>query len=74
MNEIYVRRVKLKGKVTELVALDANGDYNIYISEAVDDVRAMKAYQHACKHIQHGDFEKLDVQAIEKDAHKEGII
>lgn len=51
-----------------MVTPDAESGYTIYIDCRLSDSKKIEAYRHALKHC-HGDFERADVGAIEKNAH-----
>ena len=55
--------------VSEQVIQNADGTYTIFINSRLSTASQLKAYQHAMKHIQDGDFEKSNVQEIEYKAH-----
>lgn len=69
MDDIYVYIVRLPYGIKEAVT-PCFGGYTIYISEDLSMQGRHRAYQHALKHIQNGDFDKINVQAIEAEAHK----
>lgn len=71
MDDIYVYRVKLPGKVKECV-LPCRDGYTIYIDETLDDAQALSAYRHALSHIHRRDcdFDCSSVQKIEFETHK----
>lgn len=43
--------------------------YTIYINAHLSQEGRQRAYIHALRHIENGDFEKENVQSIEADAH-----
>lgn len=45
--------------------------FTVYINSSLSQEERERAYMHALQHIEHGDFDKQDVQAIETEAHKE---
>lgn len=67
--EIYVYAVPLPGRVRETVSYNADGSHTILIREDLSREEQLKAYAHAKRHIENNDFEKENVQEIEKDAH-----
>ena len=69
MDDIYVYTVKLPPNVYEMV-VPCVGGYTIYLSEQLDESRRLAAYNHALEHIRNYDFEKSDVQSIEREAHE----
>jgi hypothetical protein len=70
MDDIFVYFVPLPNKVHEAVT-PCFGGYTIYINNKLDEESSIKAYNHALKHINNNDFEKNDVQQIEREAHYE---
>ena len=68
MDDIYVFVVHLPYGIKEAVS-PCFGGYSVYISEDLSMQGRHRAYQHALKHIRNGDFEKLNVQQIESEAH-----
>jgi len=56
-------------KSREAVCQNEDGSYTILINSRMDRASQIKAYDHAMAHIRGRDFYKLDVQAIEKEAH-----
>lgn len=69
MDEIYIYITELPDKMNEAVLPCCDG-YTIYINEKLDAVRRQEAYEHAMHHIRNNDFEKENVQEIERDAHR----
>ena len=72
MDDIYVYTVNLPRNVDEVVT-PCLGGYTIYLSARLDERHRLKAYRHALHHIARGDFEKDNVQVIEKEVRKCGI-
>ena len=60
-----------KGK--EMVMPNEDGSYTILINAKLSYTGQLKAYEHAMKHIEAGDFQANDVQTIEYYAHKSTI-
>ena len=54
----------------EMVVQNEDGSYTVLINAKLSQDGQIKAYQHALKHIDNGDFEKTDVQTIELQAHE----
>ena len=69
-DEIYVRIVDLHSSVPEEVVVNEDGTYSIFLNARYSYERQRESYRHACRHIERCDFEKTDVQEIEKEAHK----
>ena len=66
MDEIYHYVAKLPNGVSEVVMPCYDG-YTIYTADRLGTFEAKEAYRHALKHITRVDFEKTDVQQIERD-------
>lgn len=56
-------------KVNEIVTENEDGSYTIFVNSNLCESKRLKAIRHAFNHINGRDFEKVDVQEIEKDAH-----
>lgn len=71
----YIYLIPLPPGINEAV-LSCVGGYTIYINEKLDEAGRLKAYQHAMRHINNGDFEigfSGDVDLAEVKAHKTGV-
>lgn len=68
MDNIYVYFVSLPAGVTEMVTPCADG-VTIYIEITLDREQRIEAYNHAMTHVLENDFQKTDVQEIERIAH-----
>lgn len=53
----------------EMVVLNEDGSYTVFINTRLNYEQQMKAYLHAMKHITGDDFQKYNVQEIECSAH-----
>ena len=58
MNENIIRKIKLPMSVRAFTIPDPQGDYNIYINEALSDEQQYESLCHEEKHIENGDFYK----------------
>lgn len=67
----YVYTIPLPGKFKEAVSCNEDGSYTILIRDDLPREEQLKAYAHALRHITGNDFEKENVQEIEKAAHEE---
>lgn len=54
----------------EMIVKNEDGSYTILINAKLSAQGQLLAYEHALKHIRNNDFEKSNVQEIEKAAHK----
>ena len=69
MDDIFVYLVDdMPPGVREMITPCADG-YTVYISSALSYESRLAAYTHALTHIRNGDFDKTDVQEIEREAH-----
>lgn len=71
-NEVYVELVDF-GDIpgSEVVTANDDGSYTILLNARYSYERQVEACIHACRHIERCDFERMEVQEIEKDAHKQ---
>ncbi len=66
MNAIFVREMKMPLTIRAYTVPDANGDFNIYLNEALSEEAKKKSLEHEKKHITRNDFSsKLSVKFIE---------
>lgn len=56
MKEIVVRMMRLPPHVRAFTVLDAQGDYNVYINEAMSHEQRLRSFAHEKRHIENGDF------------------
>ncbi len=55
---ILVREIKMPLTIRAFTVPDANGDFNIYINEALSDAAKKKSLEHEKSHISRNDFQK----------------
>lgn len=67
---MLVRLMDLPPRIKGFV-VRRNGEYVIVLNSRLNREQNMKTYLHEKKHIENGDFEKLNVDEIERDAHNE---
>lgn len=67
----YIYQVDLKGKAKAMAMPCADGT-TIYIDINLSDNEKLEALRHEEEHIAGDDFQKADVQEIEKRRHKDG--
>ena len=58
MKEIVVRLMPLPMHVRAFTIMDAQGDYNIYINDAMSAEQRRRSFAHEKQHIENGDFSK----------------
>lgn len=68
MDKIFTFITDLPDGINEMVTPCFEG-FTVYIDSRLDEAGRLKAFQHAIEHIARGDFEKEDVQTIEKEVH-----
>ena len=56
MNENIIRKIKLPMSVRAFTIPDSQGDYNIYINDALSDEQQYESLCHEVCHIENGDF------------------
>ena len=56
-------------KTNEAVTENEDGSYTIFLNNNLCDRKRIEAFYHAINHIKERDFEKEDVQEIERKAH-----
>ncbi len=67
---MLVRLMDLPPRIKGFV-VRRNGEDVIVLNSRLNSEQNMKTYLHEKKHIENGDFEKLNVDEIERDAHNE---
>jgi hypothetical protein len=67
---MVVRLMDLPPRIKGFV-VRRNGEDVIVLNSRLNREQNMKTYLHEKKHIENGDFEKLNVDEIERDAHNE---
>ena len=58
MEEIVVRLMPLPAHIRAFTLQDAQGDYNVYINEAMTREERLRSFAHEKRHIDNGDFGK----------------
>lgn len=68
-NNIYVRMIKLPCHIKGMTSVDENGDYNVYINEALSNELQYDTINHELSHIFNEDFASdKDIVEIENNA------
>lgn len=68
MGDVYIYIVDLPDRVDEMVTPCIDG-YTVYLNARLTYAGRVRAYLHAMRHIERNDFERANVQEIEKGAH-----
>ncbi len=72
MNEIFVRLIDVPVDLKGLIKEDANGDYNIYLTERYHYDQQLEPYFHEEAHARLGHLHSdKDIEEIEEEAQKE---
>lgn len=71
MDSVFIYLVDLPVDITEMVCPCLDG-YTVYLNSRLSQAAQEKSFRHAMWHIEHNDFEKIDIQKIEAAAH-EGV-
>lgn len=73
MNKVLDYHVQLitfpDKKTKETVTENEDGSYTIFIEASLSSIEQKEAFSHAMKHILGNDFDKTDVDLIEKVSH-----
>ena len=71
MNNIYIRVIVLPCKVYAMTSADENGDYNVYINEALSEEKRTSALYHELRHIICDDFNNgRNIEDVENEANR----
>lgn len=74
MSDVFVHVVDFKNtKISEAVTENCDGSYTIFLNSRMNKQKQRDSYRHALKHIEGDDFNKSDVNSIEKQAHGKGV-
>ena len=69
MGDVYIYIVDLPDRVDEMVTPCIDG-YTVYLNARLTYAGRVRAYHHAMQHIERNDFEGMDIQEIEMEAHE----
>lgn len=61
--------ISMEHGMHEMIALNHDGSYTIFLNARDSHERRMESYRHAVRHLERRDFEKSDVQKIEAENH-----
>lgn len=73
IEDIYTYIVDLKSSVPEIVTENPDGSYTVLLNARYSYEQQRESYRHACRHTERHDFEKTEVQEIEKETHSSDI-
>ena len=69
LEEINVQLLNMDTKIPEQLVKNEDDTYTIFLNARLSQESRLKSYYHALKHITEDDFNKENVQEIEKNAH-----
>ena len=69
MEDINVQLLDMDTKIPEQLIKNNDDTYTIFLNSRLSKDSQIKSYYHALKHIKGADFEKEDVQEIERITH-----
>ena len=67
---IYIRKIKLPLSVRAFTLPDAQGDYNIYINDALSQEQQKLSYEHEMGHISNEDFYRDESASVIEEGMK----
>ena len=68
---IVVIYIDLPSRGREMVTRNEDGSYTILVNSRLSADAQREAVSHALRHIESGDFDRVDVQTIEEAAHED---
>jgi len=70
--DVFVHLLNLPAKTNEIVSVNEDGTFSVFINAKLSNDGQLRAYKHALKHIKSGDFERQNVTAskIEMTTHQ----
>lgn len=69
-DDIYIYCINLPEGINEMIA-PCEGGYTLYIDKRLSPDGFIRAYHHAVSHVRNKDWDKTDVQSIERTAHEQ---
>ena len=74
MNNFCVVLTDLDDMIGECICHNADDSYTIWINSRWSSEEQRKCFSHALDHIRHNDWERFDVNEIEKERHESGTL
>lgn len=71
VDDLTLVYVDFPARGREMVTRNEDGSYTALINSRLSADAQRDAIRHALRHIERGDFDRLDVQAIEEAAHED---
>ena len=69
MEDINVQLLNMDTKIPEHLIKNDDDSYTVFLNARLSQESRIKSYYHTLQHIANDDFEKEDVQIIERKAH-----
>lgn len=70
MENINVQLLNMDTKIPEQLVKNDDDSYTVFLNARLSQESRIKSYVHALMHIKENDFEKINVQEIETNAHE----
>ena len=70
MNDIRVVLMDVDTMVGESIFKNADGSYTVLLNSSWSAEEQHRCFEHALSHIRHNDWEKFDVNEIERERHE----
>ena len=74
MNDIRVVLMDVDTMVGESIFKNADGGYTILLNSRWSTEEQHRCFEHALSHIRHNDWERFDVNEIERERHESGTL
>ncbi len=71
MEDINVQLMDMDTMIPEHLVKNDDDTYTIFLNARLSKDRQLKSYYHALQHIKENDFEEVNVQKIELEAHND---
>lgn len=71
MEDINVQLMDMDTMIPEHLVKNDDDTYTIFLNARLSKDRQLKSYFHALQHIKENDFEEVNVQKIELEAHED---
>ena len=61
--------INMPAKIKSQITKNEDGSFSVFINAGLNYESRLEAYKHELRHIKQDDFDKVDVQEIESEAH-----
>lgn len=69
MEDINIQLLDMDTKIPEHLIKNDDDSYTVFLNARLSQESRVKSYYHALQHIANDDFEKEDIQVIERQGH-----